>query len=331
MEDSMPLISVIVPIYNVGEFLVPCLESLTAQTYKNLEILLIDDGSTDSSAEQCDKYAAKDSRIKVIHKKNGGVSSARNLGLDLAKGEYIAFVDADDLLKPDYFDVLYYAVSEQGAEIVFCNAEVVDEQGKLLYSMQSIKKNESNIDLETMLHQFTIGEGAQYSHVWGNLIKSCLAKQYRFCEIKYGEDTLYMFELLFSRPKIYLMNYEGYIYVRRRTSVTMSAKKTDLWIDLSLLTAYHRIYVNLPPISFDDSRYFLNYCAHCFHNAAYTAAQYENSNEYLNARSILKECLHSLLSRKKELPQKTRFNILLYAKAPWLYNILARLHRIIRG
>ena len=104
MTDA--LISVIVPVYNVEQYLTKCLESIVSQTYTNLEILLIDDGSTDGSGEICDRFASKDSRISVIHKANGGVSTARNLGMELCTGEYIMFVDADDYLSKNAIEHL---------------------------------------------------------------------------------------------------------------------------------------------------------------------------------------------------------------------------------
>ncbi len=99
-------VSVIVPIYNAEKYLNKCLESIIGQTYKNLEIILVDDGSSDNSPTICDAWAQIDSRIRVIHKKNGGVSSARNAGIDLAQGDYIGFVDADDWIEPNMYEVL---------------------------------------------------------------------------------------------------------------------------------------------------------------------------------------------------------------------------------
>ena len=104
---NKPLISIIIPVYNAEKYLKKCLDSVINQTYKNLEIILVDDGSTDKSPEICDKYAEKDSRIIVLHKENGGVSSSRNAGLDIFKGEYLSFVDSDDYVEPDYIEYLY--------------------------------------------------------------------------------------------------------------------------------------------------------------------------------------------------------------------------------
>ncbi len=111
------LISIIVPVYNVEQYLEKCVKSIIRQTYKNIEIILIDDGATDSSGKICDKLKLKDNRIKVIHKENGGLSDARNAGLKVAKGEYIGFVDSDDYIKEDMFETLYNLNKKYNSEI----------------------------------------------------------------------------------------------------------------------------------------------------------------------------------------------------------------------
>ena len=125
-----PLISVIVPIYNVKAYLDRCVESLLGQSYKNLEIFLVDDGSTDGCGKVCDRYAAQDPRITVLHKKNGGLSDARNAALDAAQGEYYAFVDGDDWVSPYYVENLYRALRKADADIaVSCFEEVFEGRG----------------------------------------------------------------------------------------------------------------------------------------------------------------------------------------------------------
>lgn len=115
-----PLISVIVPVYNVEKYLDKCVDSIVNQTYKNLEIILVDDGSPDNCPKMCDNWAKKDKRIKVIHKENGGVSSARNVGIDNAKGEYIGFVDSDDWTEKKYIQKLYEVLIQENADIALC-------------------------------------------------------------------------------------------------------------------------------------------------------------------------------------------------------------------
>ena len=116
---EQPLISIIVPVYNAEQYLEKCVNSIINQTYTNLEIILVDDGSPDNCGAICDEYAKKDSRIKVIHKSNGGVSSARNRALECLTGEYVAFVDSDDYIHQDYINVLYNALSD-GVDLSIC-------------------------------------------------------------------------------------------------------------------------------------------------------------------------------------------------------------------
>lgn len=119
-NDSSPLISIIVPVYNVEPYVSKCLESILRQTYQNIEIIIIDDGSTDGGSDICDAYAHKDKRIKVIHQSNEGVSGARNVGLRIAKGEFIGFVDSDDWIEADMYEYLLQNIQQQDADIAIC-------------------------------------------------------------------------------------------------------------------------------------------------------------------------------------------------------------------
>ena len=119
--ETLPLISIIVPVYNVKNYLEKCLQSICGQTYKNLEIILIDDGSSDGSGELCDLFAQRDGRIKVIHQANAGQSAARNRGLAVAQGEFLGFVDSDDWIEPDMYEFLYHLLKANGADISICS------------------------------------------------------------------------------------------------------------------------------------------------------------------------------------------------------------------
>ena len=125
----MELISVIVPVFKVDPYLDRCVESIVNQTYRNLEIILVDDGSPDSCGAMCDAWAEKDRRIKVIHKKNGGLSDARNAGLDIATGTLIGFVDSDDFIRSDMYLLLMERLMEDGSDIAACGVEMVFEDG----------------------------------------------------------------------------------------------------------------------------------------------------------------------------------------------------------
>ena len=127
-----PLISVIVPVYNIEKYLERCVNSIREQTYTNLEILLVDDGSTDRSGEICDALSKEDGRIRVFHKENGGSSSARNLGISQAKGEYLGFVDSDDYISANMYELLWNAIEEFHAEVAQVGRDEIDEEGKRL-------------------------------------------------------------------------------------------------------------------------------------------------------------------------------------------------------
>lgn len=121
----MTALSVIVPVYQAAEYLDCCVESILAQTFSDLELILVDDGSTDGSAARCDRWAAADSRVRVIHRENGGVSAARNMGLDAARGEYVAFVDSDDWVEPQMYENLLAAAREYDCAVVLCDCRKV--------------------------------------------------------------------------------------------------------------------------------------------------------------------------------------------------------------
>lgn len=127
-----PIISIIVPVYKVENYLQKCIDSILAQTFRDFELILVDDGSPDRCPELCDAAAEKDSRIRVIHQKNGGLSAARNAGLDAARGGWIAFVDSDDAIEPEMYEALHDSAVKENADVAVCNFQLLDETGKNL-------------------------------------------------------------------------------------------------------------------------------------------------------------------------------------------------------
>ncbi len=157
--QNQPLISVVVPVYNTLKYLPKCVASITAQTWNNLEILLVDDGSTDGTGALCDELARRDSRIKVYHKRNGGSSSARNLGIRKAKGEYLGFVDSDDFIEPDMYERLAEAAIEYDAHMVQIGRNEVEEDGNLLPDICTPPKNIESIDSQAFLKELLMHRG----------------------------------------------------------------------------------------------------------------------------------------------------------------------------
>lgn len=138
--NNKELISVIVPVYNVRSYLEKCFESVAGQSYRNLEIILVDDGSTDGSGELCEELARKDSRVRVIHKKNGGLGSARNAGIDAARGEILSFVDSDDWIEPGMYDTLTEIMHRENAQIIACGIKKVSETGEVSYYQDNLEE-----------------------------------------------------------------------------------------------------------------------------------------------------------------------------------------------
>lgn len=129
---AQPTLSIIVPVYNVEKYLAQCIDSILAQTFRDFELILVDDGSPDNCPALCDAAAQKDARIRVIHQKNGGLSAARNAGLDIARGEWVSFIDSDDWIEVDMYEALYHAVQKYQADMAFCTLLMVDEQDRPL-------------------------------------------------------------------------------------------------------------------------------------------------------------------------------------------------------
>ena len=210
------LISVIVPVYNVEQYLPKCIDSIINQTYSNLEIILIDDGSTDKSGRICDCYKEKDERIKVIHKPNGGLSSARNKGLEFAKGDLIGFVDSDDYLELTMYEHLINGMKDSNADISMCN---------FYYDNNGIKKiaNPNTVNCyfekEIKYHNIYNEYSAVTIHTWNKLYKKYIFDYLRFPDGLVFEDTNILCDILSQTNKIAYISEPLYNYVFRSESI----------------------------------------------------------------------------------------------------------------
>lgn len=211
---NTPRISVIIPIYNAGEFLPVCLDSVIEQSYVNLEILLIDDGSTDGSGAICDAYAARDSRIRVFHQENRGQSAARNVGLDAMTGELIAFVDADDVLAPEMLEKLGKAL-EIGADISLCNIRRIDEKGNVLYDCPI---GDGLLNREEFVEQLLAEQAWFYVLPGGKLYRKHLFEHLRFPEGFIYEDEAVLYPVVARCRRIAALSAPLYHYRRLNTS-----------------------------------------------------------------------------------------------------------------
>jgi glycosyltransferase involved in cell wall biosynthesis len=221
---DQPLISVIVPVYNVEKYLNECVDSILAQTYKNLEIILVDDGSKDNSPRICDEYAAKHANIKVIHKKNGGASTARNVGIDVAEGDMVAFLDSDDLFDEEMFTRLYEKRQESGSQIVCSEIKPLDAARHL---KQRVTEDCIFTGPEIISAMFIRDIGMTSC---AKIIDRALIGDTRFPEGIINEDFAFMLDIYLKGPQIYYMADSFYYY--RYNEVSTSSVINERTFDL---------------------------------------------------------------------------------------------------
>ena len=212
----MDLISVIVPIYRVEAYLDRCIRSIVAQTHEHLEIILVDDGSPDNCGTICDDWKEKDSRIKVIHKENGGLSDARNAGLAIATGEYISFIDSDDYIAPEFVAELYDAMAQTGADIAECATSYVDEAGNILRNRNAAPVAE--MDKLEALRRLVLEDGI-YQTVWNKLYRRTVVDGILFEKGKYHEDDFWTYQVFDRIDKLATVAQPMYYYLQRSGSI----------------------------------------------------------------------------------------------------------------
>lgn len=230
------LISVIVPVFNVEKYLERCVETIVNQTYKNLEIILVNDGSTDNSGELCDELAKKDNRIKVVHKENGGLSDARNTGERESTGEYIIFIDSDDYIHHEMLNTLYTQIVEKNADVSICGVMNV-------YSNSETPQcSDINMDFvcdkEGFLKEYLIGEKIPGS-ICNKLLKKSIADKLEFPVGKIYEDAFYHYDLINYADKYAVSTKPYYYYFHRGDSITTKPYRE---IDLVYIDIYKKYY-----------------------------------------------------------------------------------------
>lgn len=225
MDD---LISIIIPVYNVEKYLRRCVDSVLSQTYKNFECILIDDGSSDSSSKICDEYLKYDNRIKVIHKSNGGLSSARNVGIENSSGEYFCFVDSDDWIDENYIDYLYKSLINSNAQIAASGISIVNED------MQVTNTRifpDSNLEKDNLFKELVDINGDLYTMVTNKIFDKSLFNDVRFTENRVYEDYIIISALYSKCEKMVTIGQSLYYYYQRNDSLIHKQKKAKNYLD----------------------------------------------------------------------------------------------------
>ena len=252
-----PIISIIVPIYNVDKYLSRCIDSILNQTFKKFELILVNDGSTDNSGVVCEEYANKDNRIKVIHKSNGGVSSARNSGLHAAKGEYIGFVDPDDYIEKDMFNTLYSLCKGKNADISICKNcreinGVVNRKNEPIYIKELTNEEAVSEVFKANLYRFAL---------WNKLCKKTCFNGIIFPEGRIHEDLSVTYKIIANANKVIFTNYIGYIYVKREESIlTKKYNENRLQAFIGWNEIFEFVNKNYPKIKDEVTKCYTYWC-----------------------------------------------------------------------
>lgn len=238
MEDK-PLITVIVPAYKVESYLPICVESIINQTYKNIEIILVDDGSPDRCGAICDEYALKDNRIRVLHKDNGGLSSARNAGMKVMEGEFVTFIDSDDYVSPFYVEHLFNALRIDDADLAVSWFAEVNEGEKIDTNGRENLSCYEQLNQKQSLQHLLYQDGIETS-AWGKLYKSDLIEGLRYPEGKLYEDIPVTSQYILKSKSVALIRNVDYYYLQRKASIqyqSFNTKKMDGIYHLEAMTA----------------------------------------------------------------------------------------------
>jgi glycosyltransferase involved in cell wall biosynthesis len=344
-KSMSPYLSIIVPIYKVENYIHQCINSILSQTFKDFELILVDDGSPDQCPYICDDYAQKDNRIKVIHKKNGGLVSARKAGLEIASGKYVGYVDSDDWIEKDMFEVLCNAARIHNTDIVICDI-LQSYTNKEIKLNQMIKpgiydKNKlRNYVYPYMLYSGEFFKFGLFPAVWNKIFNRELLEKNQFNvinEIRMGEDAACTYPCLLDATSIYILE-KKYLYHYRQNSLSMTKKYDDKFLE-GMLTLYSLLKeINNEKNIFDLSeqlRYYL-----VFLTIGAVDNEFNKSNKK-NYRDKLKYVKDMLLNEEinsalhdislKDIPFNTKVHLwLLRSKQIALLNLLLTGYRKIR-
>lgn len=319
MVENKNKITVVVPVYNVEDYLDKCLESIISQTYTNLEILLVDDGSTDKSGIICEKYAQKDQRIKVVHRENGGLSAARNSGINIATGDYITFVDSDDVVSRDMIQYLFSILERAKADMSVCQSRKIGEDGGFIDNVMTAKDitifggHEKCLEAYFQLKEFN-------TVAWGKLYKMSLFETVRYPEGRFHEDIFTTYKLAALSNVVAIGGERKYYYRQREGSImnrSFSPKHMDaIYGYLQMKEFVEREYPSLKVYAHAGVVYAANMCS------LRIARSTDICNEYISQiQSLYRKYEFDFLKGRSRLFSKA-FSILAYLDLSLLIKII---------
>lgn len=307
-----PLISIIVPVYKVEQYLDRCVESIVKQTYKNLEIILVDDGSPDNCPKMCDAWAEKDERVRVIHKPNGGLSDARNAGMAVATGELMGFVDSDDYISEDMYQTLYENMVANHSDISACGVEMVwdgIEKSNILTPLG----NHLLDNMEAM--RATLTESFIKQPVWYKLYKTQQIKDIKFPVGKYHEDIFWTYKAVAKAKTVSVFDKICYFYVQRGDSIMGNSYSVNR-LDVIEATEIRSRFIadNYPNLAKLAQSQFIGVCI--YHSQKLLVAKIDGYKDYFKDLHIRAKNIGNDWKIQKDISKKQKMWLTLYLKCP---------------
>lgn len=308
------MISIIVPVYNVEKYLKRCLNSIEQQTYNDWECIIVNDGSTDLSGEICREYANRDKRFRLINQENKGLSGARNKGLEVAKGEYLCFVDSDDWIEKDYIMLLLNKMSADEYDMVICGYYIVDKQRK---NIELISDEKTSFKSNEFIHE--IASGRIQCFAWNKMYKKSLFDEIKYKMGVYYEDIRIMGDLLSSIKNVGVVNIPLYNYYMRSDSIIHKKTKKK---ELDCFDAYKSLFYNDLILNDDKIIIIRNMMISYYYLVQISYIDALSERNYLN--TIEKSFLRAAFQLMNGI-EKARW-ILAY-KLPVVYNLFFRFRK----
>lgn len=325
-RKTNPLISIIVPVYNVEQYLESCINSIINQTYKNLEIILVDDGSKDNCAAICDKYEEKDDRIIVIHQKNKGLSGARNAGLDIAKGKYIGFVDSDDSIEPNMFEVLLNNLLKYGAHMSICGRKIVDELGNVVEKNYK-RCEEIVLDGKSAIVELNTHKSFDMA-AWDKLYDRNLWNDIRYPEGKLSEDYFVIYQLLDNAKKVVWTPEPLYRYLLRNNSISRNSVIKQDFVEASEGQMLY-IQKKYPDIAYVGKAAYASACLTIYDLYLKRGMKCPVELKKIYKKNV-KSCLKEI-NQFKDLGLSKKIQAYLFVVSPAVYNIIFKAFKKVNG
>lgn len=317
-----PLISVIIPVYNVEKYLHRCLDSVIAQTYQNLEIICVDDGSIDESGRICDQYAVRDARIKVIHQENQGLSAARNRGLDAAEGEYIAFVDSDDYILEGMYKKMLDKLLDYSVDLCVCQWQYEFSDGRQVVKKKNIDPTiygcKTSLEFARFLYRGNYENGVVVA-AWNKLYRRALLDKIRF-EGRIHEDEAFSGRIMAKNISVYVMEEQFYVYAQNGDSLTNKPFSANKFFFLDALAERRELFKSDVFIRQETELLYCNmYIEYCL-RARKDGVAVLHPERY---RQIFRK-MFSSLRREGKANIKFRLRMMLFSFSPSLYRFITK-------